>query len=100
MTGSLVPAALLVFTGYCTVVHTALVGMTFAVGISGLQYPGYAANVLDVAPNNADLAYGISNTLATIPGIAGTLLSGLLLSNSTNPARDWRRRNSRHHHEP
>ena len=46
--------------------------------------------MLDVAPNNSDLAYGISNTFATIPGIVGTLLSGLLLSNSKNPARDWR----------
>ena len=54
-------------------------------------YSSYSSNVLDVAPANADVAYSVSNTFAAVPGVVGTLLSGLLLSGSADPARDWRR---------
>jgi ACS family sodium-dependent inorganic phosphate cotransporter len=40
---------------------------------------GFAPNCLDVAPNHADVIYGISNTFATLPGLFGVYLTGWLV---------------------
>ena len=63
-----VPAGMLCAVGFATTPATAIALMTAAVGIAGLNYSGYSANVLDIAPKNAGIFYGVSNTIATIPG--------------------------------
>ena len=87
---SLLPALGLVLTGYTTTVHAAIVGMTLAVGVSGVRYSSYSSSVIDVAPVHADCAYSISNTFAAVPGVVGTLLSGLVISHAANQERAWR----------
>jgi hypothetical protein len=43
--------------------------LTAAVGFSGAGCAGYGTNHLDIAPHIAGILLGISNTLATVPGI-------------------------------
>ena len=75
----IIPGATLVAIGY-TADHMAAVAlMTVAVGVAGLSYSGYASNVLDIAPRNAGVFYGVSNTIATIPGIVSPYLTGAIL---------------------
>ena len=38
------------------------------------------ANVIDIAPNQSGLVLGISNTVATIPGIVGNIVTGYLIN--------------------
>jgi ACS family sodium-dependent inorganic phosphate cotransporter len=45
----------------------------------GLTWTGYGPNVLDVAPQHASVVAGISNTVATLPGIFGVALVGWLI---------------------
>ncbi|MFO1406617.1 MAG: MFS transporter [Steroidobacteraceae bacterium] len=40
---------------------------------------GFAANPFDVAPKYADVIWGVSNAVATLPGVFGVYLTGLLL---------------------
>jgi ACS family sodium-dependent inorganic phosphate cotransporter len=44
---------------------------------------GFSVNPVDIAPKHAGTIMGLSNTFATIPGIVGVYVSGLILS-STN----------------
>ena len=50
-----------------------------ATGALGVAWSGFAANMLDIAPRHAAVLIGISNTMATIPGIAGVAITGWLL---------------------
>ena len=53
---------------------------------SGLGLSGYGVNHLDIAPSYAGVLMGISNTAATIPGIVGVAVAGLMVqaTNSFN----------------
>jgi len=51
----------------------------FAVGLGALVQSAFWANILDVAPNHAGVLVGISNTMATLPGILCNLSTGYLL---------------------
>ncbi len=48
-------------------------------GMGGLAIAGFIANMLDIAPRHADVIYGISNSVATLPGIFGVYLTGWLV---------------------
>jgi ACS family sodium-dependent inorganic phosphate cotransporter len=50
-----------------------------ATGALGFAWSGYAPNGLDLAPRHAAVLVGVSNTLATLPGIVGVALSGWLV---------------------
>jgi MFS transporter, ACS family, solute carrier family 17 (sodium-dependent inorganic phosphate cotransporter), other len=50
-----------------------------AAGILGCAWSGYAPNGLDMAPRHAAQLMGISNTIATIPGIVGVAATGWLV---------------------
>jgi MFS transporter, ACS family, solute carrier family 17 (sodium-dependent inorganic phosphate cotransporter), other len=63
-------------------VHTpsvALALMCGAAGTLGLAWSGYAPNGLDISPPHAAQLMGMSNTIATIPGIVGVAVTGWLL---------------------
>jgi len=55
--------------------------LCWVLGTNGTAHSGYWANILDIAPEgrSADLL-GISNTIATIPGIVGNIWVGFVLA--------------------
>jgi len=76
--GFLVPAGVL-----CGIVYvnktTAVAFFTIAVGFTGLTASGYFSNFTDIAPFHSGVVVGVSNTLATIPGIISPIISGYIL---------------------
>lgn len=52
-----------------------------AVGLGAFAWCGFAVNHLDIAPRHASVLMGITNTLATIPGIVSPTLTGVLVKN-------------------
>jgi ACS family sodium-dependent inorganic phosphate cotransporter len=57
----------------------ALVLMCSAMGSLGLTQSGFAPNMIDLAPRRSAIVMGISNTLATVPGIIGVAAAGWLI---------------------
>lgn len=45
---------------------------------------GFIVNMIDIAPHNAGHVMGISNTIATIPGILGNVVTGAILEQTGN----------------
>jgi MFS transporter, ACS family, solute carrier family 17 (sodium-dependent inorganic phosphate cotransporter), other len=60
-------------------VTAAMVYTCFASGALAFSLAGYAPNAFDIAPRHADVIWGISNTVATLPGIFGVYLTGWLV---------------------
>ena len=57
----------------------AILLVTMSVACNGLGTAAFAANHLDIAPRYAGILMGISNTVATIPGIIGVAAAGFVL---------------------
>lgn len=74
-----VSAVCLILCRDVTTSWIALLLVCGATGALGLTWSGYAPNVLDLAPRYAPLISGFSNTIATIPGIAGVALTGWIV---------------------
>jgi ACS family sodium-dependent inorganic phosphate cotransporter len=81
----MVGIGLLGFAGFLLLVRDvhsptlALALVCCATGALGVSWSGFAANMLDIAPRHGAVLIGISNTMATIPGIAGVAITGWLL---------------------
>ncbi|MGA9573017.1 MAG: MFS transporter, partial [Lysobacterales bacterium] len=63
-------------------VHSAPMAIAvMAVGsaVGGFVMGGFVVNHMDIAPHSAGTLMGITNTVATIPGIIGVYVSGLIL---------------------
>jgi len=58
---------------------SALLVVCAATGSLGISWSGFTPNMLDIAPRHSAVLMGVSNTLATIPGIAGVTITGWLL---------------------
>jgi len=58
---------------------TAITIMTVGYGIFAFTAGGFFVNHMDIAPRSAGTLMGITNTAATIPGIIGVYVSGLIL---------------------
>ncbi|CAL8084064.1 unnamed protein product [Calicophoron daubneyi] len=58
--------------------------LTIAVGLLGVSFSGYAANMVDIAPSYAGNIMSISNTLGTLPGIFGPMLVGYVTKDSSS----------------
>jgi ACS family sodium-dependent inorganic phosphate cotransporter len=71
--------------GFLLLLHQAgsitagLLIMCGATGTLAFCMAGFAPNAFDVAPRYADVVWGLSNTVATIPGIAGVAITGWLV---------------------
>ncbi len=50
-----------------------------AAGLGACVIAGFAPNCFDIAPRHADVIWGISNTVATLPGIVGVFITGWLV---------------------
>ncbi|XP_071455413.1 vesicular glutamate transporter 1-like [Hetaerina americana] len=61
--------------------------LTFAVGIGGYAWAGFSVNHLDLAPQFASILMGISNTMATLPGMISPSLTGYLVQHKS--ALEW-----------
>ncbi|XP_059615125.1 sialin-like [Phlebotomus argentipes] len=57
--------------------------LTLTVGLGGFANVGFMINPLDLAPNHASVIFGLSNTIANIPGIIAPILAGLIVTDKT-----------------
>jgi hypothetical protein len=53
--------------------------LTLSAAASGLGLSAYGVNHLDVGPEYAGVLMGISNSIATIPGIVGVAIAGFIV---------------------
>ena len=72
-------AAVLFAIGFVTSTPLAIAVFSIGAFFGGMAMAGCATNPLDIAPRYAGTLLGISNTIATIPGIVGVALSGAIL---------------------
>jgi len=61
---------------------TALALVCAATACVGILMSTFLPNALDIAPGHSAVLVGISNTIATIPGIAGVAITGWLIDTS------------------
>ncbi|XP_053602667.1 vesicular glutamate transporter 1 isoform X1 [Plodia interpunctella] len=78
----------MVAAGYSTTIVSCVVCLTIAVGLGGFAWSGFSVNHLDIAPPHASVLMGLSNTVATLPGIISPPLAGAIVTNKT--AEEWR----------
>ena len=79
--GAIVPAGLMVGVSFLDCSHSALaVGLlTMGVAMTGCLYgAGLFINFSDLSPRHAGVLYGISNTIATIPGFVAPIVIGMI----------------------
>lgn len=85
---------LLVLAGYTSNVGVAVACVTLSVAFVGAgSAGGYAANILDLSAYFGGLLMGISNTIATIPGIVSPIITGLVVTSDTKSdttVAEWR----------
>lgn len=86
--GFLCQGICLVIAGYTTNWLVAVVCLTLAVGGGGFAFSGFFVNHLDIAPPFAGILIGLSNTVATVPGIISPLLTGVIVQHHS--AGEWR----------
>ncbi|CAB4024374.1 sialin isoform X2 [Paramuricea clavata] len=86
--GFVFQAIFTVSVGYTTNVDVAVILLTFGVGMGGFVWSGFSVNMIDIAPRYAGLLMGISNCIATLPGIVGPPIAGALTPNET--VAEWR----------
>jgi MFS family permease len=67
----------------------AVVLMTLAVSMLGLNAGGIMVNQIDLGPELAGVLMGISNTIGTLPGIISPLLSSAMLGNDSTSPEKW-----------
>ena len=65
----------------CNNTTLAVVLFSLALGITALNKSSYIVNHLDIAPRYAGVLMGITNTVATIPGMVGPYIVGYLINN-------------------
>jgi ACS family sodium-dependent inorganic phosphate cotransporter len=72
-------ATALLIVGHVESALMAIAIMTLGNGIFAFTAGGFFVNHMDIAPRSAGTLMGITNTAATIPGIIGVYVSGLIL---------------------
>jgi ACS family sodium-dependent inorganic phosphate cotransporter len=73
-------ASALFIVGHVESAGLAIAIMTIGNCISAFASGGFSVNPVDIAPKHAGTIMGLSNTFATIPGIVGVYVSGLILA--------------------
>jgi MFS transporter, ACS family, solute carrier family 17 (sodium-dependent inorganic phosphate cotransporter), other len=63
-------------------ITAAVILMTCAAGSFAFCFAGYAPNGFDLSPRYADVIWGLSNTVGTLPGIFGVYLTGWLVDHT------------------
>ena len=68
-------------TAFTHTIPAAITCLTIAVGFGGFAWSGFSVNQLDIAPQYASVIMGISNTIATLPGIISPSITGYIVQN-------------------
>ena len=78
--GKVIPAVMLIGLGYldCSMKPLAIVLLTLAVSLTGLQYSGFLVNHVDIAPPFAGILFGISNSMGSITGFVSPAVVGVI----------------------
>ena len=84
LVGFLAQALFSIINGETTDKDIAVVSLICAVGLGGLAWSGFAVNHLDLAPRYASLLFGISNCVATLPGIFSPICLGHITANNVS----------------
>lgn len=79
VTGLLGSASLFYCVQYATTATVALLVMCGVMGLLALTWSGFGPNHLEIAPRYADVLMGITNTVASLPGVIGVALAGWLV---------------------
>ncbi|XP_067000877.2 sialin [Anabrus simplex] len=66
----------------------AVTSLTIAVGLGAFAWSGFSVNHLDVAPQHASVLMGLSNTVATLPGMISPSITGYIVQNKS--AAEWK----------
>lgn len=74
----------LIAAAHSTIPSVVVVCLTVAVGFGGFAWAGFSVNHLDIAPQFASILMGLSNTVATLPGMVSPLLTGHLVQHKTH----------------
>ena len=86
---SVIPGILIVLCGYTTNIYIIVILFSFTFSLEGLSRCGFLSTYNDVSPTLSSIIFGISCTIACIPGIIAPLISGLILGD--NPSIfEWR----------
>lgn len=72
-------ATALLVVGHVETAAMAITIMTIGTALGAFVTGGFAVNHMDIAPHSAGTLMGITNTAATIPGIVGVYITGLIL---------------------
>ncbi|XP_070534945.1 vesicular glutamate transporter 1-like [Ptychodera flava] len=80
-------AAFMIGTAYTRSAAVAVACLTIGVGFGGFAWSGFSVNPLDIAPQHASIIFGISNFIATIPGIVSPSITGTIVRHQT--ASEW-----------
>jgi len=89
--GLLIPGVFFVAVGFLGCNRILVVcAVILAVGSSAMAWSGFGANHLDLAPVYAGTLMGLTNTLATIPGILGPQVVGALTYHQSTRAQ-WQK---------
>jgi MFS family permease len=75
-----VPAVILMIVPHAEGLGAAIALLCVVLAFGRLSISGYWVNMLDVSPDFAAQLMGISNTVATIPGIVGNEITGHILA--------------------
>ncbi|XP_054264712.1 sialin-like [Macrosteles quadrilineatus] len=78
----------LIAAAHSTSALATILSLTIAVGFGGFAWSGFSVNLLDIAPQFASVLMGISNTVATIPGLLSPLLTGYVTKDKM--ASEWK----------
>ncbi|CAL1531202.1 unnamed protein product [Lymnaea stagnalis] len=83
--GMVGPSAFLIATGFmeCDQQVAAVILLTLAIGLCGVHFSGFFINHGDIAPPYAGTLFGISNTLATVPGILSPYIVSAMTKDGT-----------------
>ncbi|PVD36714.1 hypothetical protein C0Q70_03700 [Pomacea canaliculata] len=84
-------AVCMALAGYmtCSQRPLAVFLLSLCLSFMGLNRSGFGVNHIDLAPRHAGVLYGLTNTVATVPGMIAPLIAGALTPNRT--AEEWRR---------
>ena len=89
--GLLIPGLFLIVIGFLGCNRVLIVfAIVISIGSAGLASPGYGVNHLDLAPKYAGTLMGLTNTLATVPGILGPQVVGAFTYHASTRAQ-WQK---------
>jgi len=81
----LVPCIFLWLVRFASTLTHAQLLLTLSIGFSSFSHSGYWVNLVDLGPRHSARLMSFSNTVATVPGIVGNLVTGYLLQGTG----DW-----------